>query len=40
MGNFPMYSDRQSANFTGHSSDNYWTVSGETLKNTIIYQYK
>ncbi|KRY95617.1 hypothetical protein T11_9622 [Trichinella zimbabwensis] len=26
--------------YLGYLSHNYWTVSGETLKNTIIYQYK
>ncbi|KRY97526.1 hypothetical protein T11_7376 [Trichinella zimbabwensis] len=34
-----MYSDGQSANFTGHSLDKYRIVFNQTLQHSLIYRY-
>ncbi|KRZ65210.1 hypothetical protein T10_3858, partial [Trichinella papuae] len=39
LSNFPMYSDGQSANFTGHSLDKYRIVFNQTLQHSLIYRY-
>ncbi|KRZ69402.1 hypothetical protein T10_12851, partial [Trichinella papuae] len=40
LSNFPMYSDGQSANFTGHSLDKYRIVFNQTLQHSLIYRYE